>query len=311
MIALYLFSYFSILIFIALVLFKVIRYALQPMHLRWDLYPVAHEPKRNKYGGSYYEESDWWEKEIKKDHLAEFLAMAEEIFLLKGVYNHNKKLWYLSYPFHLGLYLMTGTFFLIAASAILNLNFVIYIENIHTVADKIFYYLTNICGYAGLALTFIGCVGLLIKRASDKKYKFYNTASDYINLSFILVLVVSIFVTLVASNPSFVDSKEYVESLLTFNLAFSPDTFFVVHIVLISVFLLYFPFTRMMHLFAKYFTYHSVRWEDEPNIRGGKMEKRIKEALNYGVDWSAPHLKTGKTWAEAATTRPPEVENAK
>ena len=101
---LYLFSYLSILIFLTLIIYKVIKYSSLPMHLRWDLYPVAHEPVRNKYGGSYFEKLEWWKKRNKKDHIAELLAMAEEIFLLKGVYLHNKKLWYLSFPFHLGLY---------------------------------------------------------------------------------------------------------------------------------------------------------------------------------------------------------------
>lgn len=308
MVALYLFSYFSILVFILLVVYKIFKYSSLPMHLRWDLYPVAHEPGKGKYGGSYYEEPEWWEKKIGKDHLSEFLVMFEEIFLLKGVYERNKKLWYLSYPFHLGLYLIVGTFILILASAILNINAVIYIVNIQTAADKIFYYLTNICGYAGLSLTFIGCIGLIIRRSTDKKYKFYNAPSDFINLAFILILTVSIFLTLLFSNSSFTLSKEYVENLLTFNLDFNPGTMFIVHIILVSVFLIYFPFTRMMHLFAKYFTYHAVRWEDEPNIKGSKLEKRIKVALNFGVDWSAAHTKTGSTWADVATTLPPEVK---
>lgn len=311
MTVLYLFTYFSILTFVTLVVIRIIKYSTTPVHLRWDLYPVAHERDRNKYGGSYYEEPNWWEKNIKKDHIAELWAMGEEIFLLKGVYTHNKKLWYLSYPFHLGMYLIVGTFFLIVASAILNIGALINFANVQSIADKLFYYITNICGYAGLALTFIGCVGLIIKRFSDEKYKFYNTASDLINLFFILILVASVFVTLVLSNSSFILSKEYVKGLLTFNSGFNPGTIFVIHIILISVFLLYFPFTKMMHLFAKYFTYHSVRWEDEPNIRGGALERKIKEALNFGVSWSASHTKTGETWAEVATTLPPEVKDAK
>ncbi len=309
MTTLYLFSYLSILIFLILIIYKIVKYSSLPMHLRWDLYPVAHEPDKNKYGGSYYEEPEWWKKKNKKDNVAELLAMAEEIFLLKGVYLHNKKLWYLSFPFHLGLYLITATFILIVASVILNINALINITNIQTTADSLSHYLINICGYAGLALTFGGCAGLIIMRSTDKKYKFYNTTADLLNLFFILVLVVSIFLTLIFSNSSFILSKEYVKSLLTFSFENIPNPLFVTHIVLISVFLLYFPLTRMMHMFAKYFTYHDVRWEDEPNKRGSKLERKIKEALNFGISWSAPHTKTGKTWAEVATTLPPEVKN--
>ena len=309
MIILYLFTYFSILAFITLVIKKMIKYSRMPIHLRWEIYPVAHEAGRNKYGGSYYEEADWWEKKNKKNRIAELWAMLEEIFFLKGVYLHNKKLWYLSFPFHLGLYLITGTFVLITGTAVLNITSVIRLSNVQNTGEIILFHLTNIFGFAGLVLTFIGCTGLIIKRVLDKKYKFYNTSIDFINLFFILLLVVSVFVTLIFSNPSFNLSKEFVRNLLTFNFVSIPDTLFVIHIILISLFLLYFPLTRMMHLFAKYFTYHNIRWEDKPNIEGGKLERRIKEALNFGVSWSAPHIKTGKTWAEVATTLPPEMKN--
>jgi nitrate reductase gamma subunit len=165
-----------------------------------------------------------------------------------------------------------------------------------------------ISGYAGLVLTFLGCIGLLIQRSTDKKFKFYNTPMDYLNLLFILLLVVSVSLTLINSNGSFIESKSFVKNLITFNMTEISDPLFAAHIVLISVFLLYFPMTRMMHLFAKYFTYHDVRWDDEPNKKGSKLESKIKEALNFGVSWSAPHMKTGETWAEVATTFPEEVK---
>jgi len=308
MIILYLLTYFSILVFFLLVISKIFKYSSAPIHVRWELYPVAHEPKRSKYGGSYYEEAEWWKTKNQKNHLAELWAMFEEIIFLKGVYHHNKKLWVFSFPFHFGLYLITGTTALIFLSAILDVFSVINLNVLQSWSEKLLYNLINISGYAGLALTFIGTIGLLIHRMTDKKFKFYNTPMEFINLFFILILVISVFLTLIYSNPSFIMSKEFVKNLLTFNFIAIPNALFVVHIVLISLFLLYFPITRMMHLFAKYFLYHNVRWEDEPNVKGGKLEKKVKEALNFGVSWSAPHIQAGKTWAEVATTLPEKEE---
>jgi len=311
MIILYLFTYFAILLFVVMVISRILKYANTPVHVRWELYPVAHEPDRNKYGGSHYEETGFWKHKAKKDHLAELWAMFEEIIFLKGVYLHNKKLWYFSFPFHLGLYLITGTFLLLIISVILNLFSLININDIQSTVDYFFHYLTILFGYAGLILTFIGCIGLIIQRATDKKFKFYNTPMEFINLFFILVLVISISVTLIFSSSSLFLSKEFVKNLITFNWVDISDVFFILNVILISLFLLYFPITRMMHLFAKYFTYHDVRWEDEQNVKGSKLEKKVKEALNFGVSWSAPHMKTGKTWAEVATTFPPETKNEK
>jgi nitrate reductase gamma subunit len=296
MIILYLLTYFSILVFFLLVFSKIYKYASAPVHVRWELYPVAHEPDRNKYGGSYYEEAEWWKKKIKKNHIAEVWAMFEEIIFLKGVI--------FSFPFHLGLYLVTGTTALIFLSAILDILSITSLNVVQSGGEKFLFNVCNITGYASLALTFVGSIGLIIQRTTDKKFKFYNTPMDFINLFFILILVVSVFLTLIISNPSFIMSKEFVRNLLTFNFIAIPDGLFITHVILISLFLLYFPITRMMHLFAKYFLYHNVRWEDEPNVKGGKLEKRIKEALNFGVSWSAPHIEAGKTWAEVATTLP-------
>jgi len=306
MIFLYLFTYFSLIVFIVLVVSKIIKYASAPVHVRWELYPVAHEPDRNKYGGSHYEETGFWKHHAKKDHLAELWAMFEEIIFLKGVYVHNKKLWFFSFPFHLGLYLITGTFILIVLSVILNLFSVINLKDLNNTADYFFHYLTILFGYAGLILTFAGSIGLIIQRATDKKFKFYNTPMDFINLFFILVLIIGISISILLSSSTLLLSKEFVKNLITFNWVDIPNHLFILNVILISLFLLYFPITRMMHLFAKYFTYHDVRWEDEQNVKGSKLEKKVKDALNFGVSWSAPHIQTGKTWAEVATTFPQE-----
>ena len=308
MLIIYLLTYLSAITFIVLVIAKIRKYANTPIHLRWELYPVAHEPERNKYGGSYYEETNWWQKKIRKNHLAELWAMFEEIVFLRGVYVHNRKLWFFSFPFHFGLYLIIGSLAVILLSVVLDLTSIVQLNSSATTAGMILNKLTSLFGYAGLALTFFGAVGLLIQRITDEKFKFYNTPMEFINLIFIILLTISVTVTLVSSNPQFIDSKIFVKNLVTFNLQSIGDTSFIIHIVLISLFFLYFPITRMMHLFAKYFLYHDVRWEDTPNLKGGKLEGRIKEALNFGVSWSAPHMKTGKTWAEVATKFPEEVK---
>jgi len=71
-----------------------------------------------------------------------------------------------------------------------------------------------------------------------------------------------------------------------------------------ALFIFYLPFTRMVHFFSKYFMYHQVRWDDRPVQPGSVMEKRLRGALDFGVDWSAEHVRTGTTWAEVVTTLP-------
>ena len=56
---LHILTYASLTVFIAALAARAIRLATTPAHLRWELYPVAHEKDRARYGGSYFEEVDW------------------------------------------------------------------------------------------------------------------------------------------------------------------------------------------------------------------------------------------------------------
>ena len=110
-------------VFVLAVAARSWRIARLPLHLRWELYPVAHE-KRASYGGSYYEDVDWWKKPRERSLLAEVKAMFMEIVFLVALKEHNPKMWKRSFPFHFGLYLiaaativMIGYSILVAISA--------------------------------------------------------------------------------------------------------------------------------------------------------------------------------------------------
>ncbi len=54
--------YLSVAVFVIAVAVRALKLARLPLHLRWELYPVAHEKGRASYGCSYLEEPDWWTK---------------------------------------------------------------------------------------------------------------------------------------------------------------------------------------------------------------------------------------------------------
>ncbi len=299
--------YVAILVFIMGVGLRMWKYARAPIHLRWELYPVAHEAEKKEYGGSYFEELEWWNKPLKKSLFSEVVAMAEEIFLLKGVYHHNRSLWYASYPFHVGLYLLVALVGLLCVGAITELF------GIHVAQDSTkwfargIFYVTIFCGYAGLTLGLIGCTGLLIKRLTDASLRPMTTPADYCNLGYILALLIVALAAWLFTDQTFATTRHIVGSLITLKKIPASSGLIALEIVLFSAFLLYMPFTRMSHFFAKYFTYHKVRWEDSPNLRGGRLEQKIQEALNFGVSWQASHIQTGRKWAEVASQFPKEV----
>jgi len=70
----------------------------------------------------------------------------------------------------------------------------------------------------------------------------------------------------------------------------------------------YVPATHMSHFIAKYFTYHSVRWDDRPAGGNRRLQERFAEYLAYRPTWAARHVGADgqRTWADIAAGSPEE-----
>ncbi len=266
------------------------RYMRAPVHLRWDLYPVAHEP--NDYGGSHLEHKDWFDKPRKVNFFGELVVMGEEILLLKGVLKNNRSVWWGSLPFHWGLYLMIVTSVGLTVAA---LGFA---------PGPWLVVVAQLGALSGVLLT-VGSLLLLALRASDPRLKPYPSPLDLVNLA--LLAVLGALSTAVAVSLGMGPVAAAMADVLRMQ---TPEVSLLLgtQMALAALFLLYFPATRMVHMFAKYFTYHSVRWDDRPREAGSAMDRRLMAALNFGVSWSAEHIRTGKTWVEVATQLPSDEE---
>ncbi|MCK5124646.1 MAG: nitrate reductase gamma subunit [candidate division Zixibacteria bacterium] len=301
--AIQLVTYAAVAIGLVAITVKVFRYATVPESMRWELYPVPHEKGRAEYGGSYLEELDWWTKPRKKDMLNELKEMAQEILLLKGIFHHNKTVWTWSLPFHLGMYIGIGWLVLLIAGAILTITG----NEVSQAAGGIgslLHYATMILGYTAMVLTGIGALGLFFWRLGSKQQRGYSAPIEFFNLLFFDAVVVVALVCHFTVDPGFAVLRGYFVSLITFTPAGELAGWMQAEIILGSVLLAYIPLTRMSHFVAKYFIYHNVRWNDEPNVKGGKIEAQIIKSLSRKVGWSAPHIQTGKTWGEVVTEEP-------
>lgn len=299
-------AYVSVLTFVSVLIAKAVKYATMPIHLRWELYPVASETER-PYGGSYFENLDWWTKPRHKSLLGELKFMGREIFFFALYYRLKREYWYVVYPFHIGIFLLVGWLVLLFAGALTVLAGISVSAAATNVWGSIVYYLTLIVGVAGFAIAAGGTIGLLVKRSVDQELRLYTTPLDYFNLSFILVILLSGLWAWYFFDPAFATAREFMKSLITFSQVPSMNPATYVNILMICLFLIYMPFTRMMHYLAKYFTHHKVRWDDAPNLGGSKIEGRVREALNQPVSWSAPHIQSGKSWSEVAREMPEDT----
>ena len=293
--------YISFVFFVCAFAMKAIKYARMPIHLRWELYPVAHEVGHAS-GGSYLEELDWWTKPRKQSLLGELRYMAREGLLFEKCYRKNRGLWYFTYPFHMGLFLLIGWLFLLFIGALMIASGVSITDSASTWAMLI-HYLTVGVGVAGLMLGALGCIGLIIKRSTDENLRLYTSPIDYFNLSLILAILLSGLSSWYFFDPSFAAAREFIKSLITLGPVANLSPAMVIGVTLFCMFLIYMPFTHMMHGLAKYFTYHKVAWQDEPNLPGSHIEKEVEELLRQPVSWSAPHIQSGRRWNEIVLDR--------
>ena len=298
-------AYLAVIIFVSAVLFRIVSYISKPMHVRWELYPVAHEGERASYGGGYLEEVDWWEKEREKSLIGELIYMIKEILFLKAVWENNRTLWYQTYAFHIGIYLSAASLLLLLLAAILKIANFGY--------ETIIINLINIICPIGMIAGIIGAVSLFLRRIYDTSLRNYSSFEHFFNLFIFILTMILVLINWGWIDPSFAMAIGFITSIITFTPAPIENVFFTLQVLMASFLIAYIPLTHMSHFFMKYFLYHDIRWGDEPNVNNPKTESKINVVLNYNVSWSAPHIAGhGKnTWAEVATFNPMAVPEKK
>jgi nitrate reductase gamma subunit len=290
-------SYALLAVFLVAFVTRSLKLARLPVHLRWELAPVPHEKGRAAYGGSYLEVSEWWTKKLEKDHLNEASYMIQEILFLKALFEHKRSLWWFSFPFHFGLYLLTG------AAGLLVLGGLASVIGIAGPGLGILSRGLPILAGLGYALGAFGAVGLFLVRAFSKEMANSTSFNTYFNVA-LLGAMFGTGLWSVATLPDFTGQfLGFMGALFTANMGIQVSGVLTAHLVLAFVFLAYLPFTQMMHFVAKYFTYHEVRWDDNPVVPGGKLEKELMELLGQSPTWAGPHVRADgkRTWVDIAT----------
>jgi nitrate reductase gamma subunit len=300
--AVYLSVYAGLLVFVAGCLWRIREFRRLPFHLRWELYPVPHEePGRAEHGGSYFESGNWWMSAQTVHRRGEWIAMFREVVFLKGVWEFNRGLWLPSFLFHFGLYLSITA---------VGLGVVAFMPGVETAGGALGLFTAALCrwiGWAGIVLVLAGSILLLVRRATDADLKNYRRASDFLNLA----LFIGVFGLLGAgalgrSTPM----EEMIRGVWHFDRTVRMTPLSGIGIMLASALAAYIPFTHMSHFIAKYFTWHSVRWDDRRNARNSSLEGQVARSLGYRPKWAAAHIGADgkKSWAEIAAANPAEKE---
>ncbi|MCX6552143.1 MAG: respiratory nitrate reductase subunit gamma [Acidobacteria bacterium] len=305
-IAIYVVLCLSAAVFILATAVRAVWYARAPLHLRWELYPVPHEAaERAAHGGSYFEQSAWWTRPAPANHWGTVKALATEVLFLRALREFNRPLWWRSFPFHAGLYLLAATVALVLVSAVAALS----LPSLAAAwPGAVLRQLFRVTGVAGLILTPVGAAGLLHRRLTDPDLRHATTPGDLFNLAAFMIAL-TVLGAGYALRPS--DAPGLLAmavGLLTWDTGVRVPGLLAAGLLLSALLAAYIPFTHMSHFVGKYFTYHAVRWDDAVNRRGGAIEKTMAAYLTYRPTWSAPHVTADgvRTWADVVTTMPPD-----
>ena len=284
-----LWCYLTLAAFAAGCALKAVRYATAPMHLRWELYPLP-AADGAWFAGSYFEEVDWWLRPRRRARLAEFRVIAAEVLTLETVRSHNRPLWLPSLAFHWGLYL------LFALGAALLATGVVRTAGAAVPAALGGGTLLSAWGAAGLGLGTLGALGLLARRTLRPRLRDASTPADFLHLALLLAVFAASWGSWLAADRGYAAGAAFAAAVGSFRRAPVLTGWTAAQVILLGLFLAYLPWSHMAHFFTKFFTWHSVRWDDLP--ADGRHEAAVRRALMLPTSWSAPHVRggSGRTW---------------
>jgi nitrate reductase gamma subunit len=272
-------AYAALAIFFVGNVYRILRVATMPAHLRWELYPIPRgSAEERRRGSSYFEQSEWWTKPHQSARVQEMLFIAEEVLFQKSVWKHNRQLWLWSWLLHAGFYATTAA----AASAALRSD----------VAAAI--------AWVAMPAGLLGILGIISLRATTAKLRPYTSRAAFANLALLGAFFASGTILLIGSRGAGVAA--FAAALVRLSPVPALGVVAAMHVTIGCVFLAYFPFTQMTHAYMKFFAFHHVRWNDKPTALDPKMRKGIALNLRRPITWSAAHIAGASTWASAART---------
>ncbi len=257
----------SFAIFFIAILLNFSKY-FRAVHLRCEVYPIPHETN-HKYGGSYYEWSEWWKRSFERPRRWKLKAILEILLINRKKMSLQPKHWFATFMFHLGIFFhaiwiliwILCAFFSISAKILKMVSPLAFVGSILMLAFGIYLFL----------------------RKLRAPLRYYVPLRDHILLIFVLLLSSTGLLAFLQ------DFYIYPKDLQLFF-----ESFKTVHLILYSALILSLPLTKVTHYIALIFT-HLLLWDNEK--MNEKLEKRLKKKLYYKVEWKAQHI-AKKTWIE-------------
>jgi nitrate reductase gamma subunit len=146
----------------------------------------------------------------------------------------------------------------------------------------------------------LGAIGLILKRSLDAGYRNFSSFPAFFKLIFLAAVFLSGGIAILYGENYPAEIAAFTRGIITLNTGINASPVSTVHIIISMLFIVYLPFTDMVHFVTKLFTYHAVRWNDKP--RDKQMEEKLRLLSGQPIGWSSSQAGTEDkiTWADLA-----------
>lgn len=193
-----------------------------------------------------------------RDGAGRVVAVGTELLLFKSLYRNDKFLWLWAWLLHISLAIVIaghviGIYFLMNQFTLIGL----------TPAES--QAMSAVLGTTFGILLMAAIIVLFYRRLSDPEVKRLSDPADFIDLLFLLAIVITgNHMRLPTVHVDLPAIKGYIGGLLTLSPTPIPENWiFISHFVLVNLFLIYFPFSKMIH-FAGFLVNRSMLVEAPP-----------------------------------------------
>jgi nitrate reductase gamma subunit len=159
------------------------------------------------------------------------LRMFREVVFFESLFKGTKWTWVFSWAFHMGMFLVL-------------------VRHLRYFTDPVWTPVALIQPfgiYAGFAMLF-GLAGLWARRFLVDRVRYISAPSDHLMLVLLLAIAASGLTMTFVAHTDVVMVKQFFRGLMTFNWSPLPADFFViVHLLLVALLMLVFPFSKLLH----------------------------------------------------------------
>lgn len=164
--------------------------------------------------------------------------MAREVFLFESLFKSNKWIWLFGWMFHISLFLVLA-------------------RHIRYFQEDPWFWVTLIQPFGKYAAytMMLGLAGLLLRRIVVDRVRYISSPSDYLMLAMLLLIGFSGLMMQLLVRPDIIAIQSYFTGLMNFELFSLPlSTPLVVHLVMVFILLIIFPFSKLLHAPGVFFS---------------------------------------------------------